>query len=209
MDDLEHRWRTLAGTSPAAGQAGAELLRRWREPHRHYHDTTHLAAVLHAVDVLAPEARDLTAVRFAAWFHDAVYEGRPGADEEASAELAREMLARLELPADTVDEVVRLVLLTRTHDPAPGDADGAVLCDADLSVLGGSPEQYAAYTAAVRQDYAHVGDADFATGRIAVLERLLTADPLFRTRTGGRAWATRARHNMQAELSELRARRMA
>ena len=208
MDDLAHRWSALAGSSPGATRAGAELLRRWCEPHRHYHDRTHLTAVLDAIDLLAREAHDLRAVRFAAWFHDAVYDGHPGDDEQASAELARDVLTRLDLPAGTVDEIVRLVLLTRAHDAAPGDADGAVMCDADLSVLGGSPAYYAAYAAAVRQDYAHVRDADFAAGRIAVLERLLAADPLFRTRTGRHRWAARARHNVATELSLLRAQNL-
>ncbi|MPZ04593.1 DUF4031 domain-containing protein, partial [Micrococcus luteus] len=104
----------------------------------------------------------------AAWFHDAVYVGDPaapaGQDEADSAALARDVLTdpRLAVPADVVDEVARLVLLTAAHDPAPHDAAGAVLSDADLEVLGRSPEAYARYVAAVRQDYAHVSDADWA-----------------------------------------------
>ena len=35
----------------------------------------------------------------------------------------------------------------------PGDANGAVLCDADLAVLASPPEAYAAYASAVREEY--------------------------------------------------------
>src|SRR6478735_6166231 len=49
--------------------------------------------------------------------------------------------------------LVRLDLLTADHRPEPGDGDGALLCDADLSILGGEPEEYARYVAAVRKDY--------------------------------------------------------
>ncbi|SDU44392.1 Predicted metal-dependent phosphohydrolase, HD superfamily [Jiangella alkaliphila] len=205
MNDLERRWAALAGDSPAAAEAGAGLLSRWREPHRHYHAITHLAAVLEALDQLDDAASDPDAVRFAAWFHDAVYDGRPGEDEAASARLAREVLTTLDRPAAQVDEVERLVLLTAGHDPEPGDGNGAVLCDADLAVLAGSPSDYAAYASAVREDYAHVSDADFAAGRAAVLTGLLDRPALFRTEAGHRRWEDPARHNLETELVLLRA----
>jgi predicted metal-dependent HD superfamily phosphohydrolase len=207
MDDLKRRWSVLAGDSPEAADAGADLLRRWSEPHRHYHATTHLAAILTAIDELteAGEPADADAVRFAAWFHDAVYDGKPGDDEAASARVAREVLTALDRPAALVDEVERLVLLTAGHDPAPGDTNGAVLCDADLAVLAGTPAQYAAYASAVRDDYAHVPDDAFAAGRAAVLAGLLDRPALFRTETGRSRWEELARHNLRTELVLLRA----
>ena len=65
-----------------------ELLERWSESHRHYHGPVHLLAVLEALDTLADPARPSRPVVLAAWFHDAVYDGVAGADEEASADLA-------------------------------------------------------------------------------------------------------------------------
>lgn len=205
MDDFAQRWASVAGSSPEAEAAGADLLRRWREPHRHYHSAGHLEAVLDAVDELAAAARDVDAVRLAAWFHDAVYDGKPGDDERASAALARSVLTELGLPAARIDEVERLVLLTIGHDPSPGDANGAVLCDADLAVLAGTPSDYAAYASAVRDDYAHVSDDDFAAGRAAVLSSLLDRPALFHTETGRRRWEGPARHNLAIELVLLRA----
>lgn len=209
MDDVKRRWAALAGDTPAAAEAGADLLRRWSEPHRHYHATGHLTRMLDAIDELAADepaaAADLDAVRFAAWFHDAVYDGKPGDDEAASARLAREVLTALDRPAALVDEVERLVLLTAGHDPAPGDTNGAVLCDADLAVLAGTPAEYAAYASAVRDDYAHVPDDAFAAGRAAVLGGLLDRPALFRTATGRQRWEEPARHNLRTELVLLRA----
>ena len=62
------------------------------------------------------------------------------------------------------EEVVRLVLLTAGHEVEPGDRNGAVLVDADLSILGAPPERYARYAADVRAEYAHVDD-DGVAGR--------------------------------------------
>lgn len=203
MEDLLARWTELVGGSAPAVRAGCTLLDRWSEPHRHYHAVSHLRAVLAALDLLTGEMRAAVTVRLAAWFHDAVYDGRPGDDEQASADLAVATLTELDLPSLQVDEVKRLVLLTATHDPAPGDADGAALCDADLSVLGSSPEHYRSYTDAVRHDYASVPDDAFRAGRAAVLDRLLAHDPLFHTPTGRRLWEEAARRNITAELARL------
>jgi predicted metal-dependent HD superfamily phosphohydrolase len=159
------------------------LLERWREPHRRHHGERHLAEVLDAIAVLAGPGDDLEAVELAAWFHDAVYAGRPD-DEQRSAELARTQLELSGASAGLVDEVVRLVLLTRTHDPDPEDRAGMLLCDADLSVLGADPQRYAEYVADVRAEYSFVDDASWREGRDRVLRHLLGLEPMFRTATG-------------------------
>ncbi|MGZ4429945.1 MAG: HD domain-containing protein [Nocardioidaceae bacterium] len=204
--DLLARWLAVAGRVGAgalAAAVGRRLVDAYASPARGYHDLRHLDEVLAHLDELADEATDpdaLDTVRLAAWFHDAVYDGRPG-DEERSAELAWALLGPLGVPEGRVAEVARLVLLTATHDPADDDADGAVLCDADLAVLARDAEGYAAYVAGVRREYAHVPDAVFRAGRAAVLRDLATRDPLFRTPTGRARWEQAARHNLAGELA--------
>ncbi|MGI5289263.1 HD domain-containing protein [Nonomuraea polychroma] len=199
---LARSWDALVGGSAASGALGAELIARWDEPHRRYHDLAHLTAVLDAVDELAGEAQDLAAVRLAAWFHDAVYDGRPGWDEERSAQLAQSRLPRCGVPAARIGEAARLVRLTAAHDTlTDGDANGAVLCDADLAVLG--RPGYDAYAAAIRQEYAHVPDELFREGRAEVLRRLLATPRLYHTACAYGLWEERARVNMTAELARL------
>jgi predicted metal-dependent HD superfamily phosphohydrolase len=194
--ELLSRW-------PGPETIGADLLRRYGEPHRRYHTTEHLAEVLDHVDELATEAGDVEAVRLAAWFHDAVYDPSRGDNEERSAVLAERMLAETDLPAGTVAEVARLVRLTTTHDPRDGDRDGAVLCDADLAILAASPDRYAAYAASVREEYAAVPDEAFRAGRADVLESLLGLPVLFRTAPAREWWEAAARHNLRTELMLL------
>jgi predicted metal-dependent HD superfamily phosphohydrolase len=194
----------LVGDSSAARALGAELWARWSEPHRRYHTRTHLRAVLDAVDELAAEAGDATAVRLAAWFHDAVYDGRPGWDEERSAQLAQARLPACGVPSGQVAEAARLVRLTAAHDRLrDGDANGAVLCDADLAVLG--RPGYEEYARAIRQEYAHVPDEAFRKGRAQVLRRLLAVPALYRTPRARRLWQERAVRQLTAELAALTA----
>ena len=207
MDALRGRWRAeCTAVAPTADTAavdavGTDLLQRWREPHRRYHDLTHLGEVLTAVDALCAaegvDRADHAAASLAAWFHDAVHEGHED-DEERSAAWAEDALQG----RPDVAEVARLVRLTVHHKPAADDLAGQVLCDADLAVLAAGPEPYAAYVDGVRQEYAHVPDDAFATGRAAVLRDLLRG-PLFHTSRGRERWERAARANVEAELTEL------
>jgi len=186
-----------------AEELRARLAERYAEPHRRYHDLRHLHEVLQTVDELAAAAHDLEVVRWAAWFHDAVYDVHRGDNEERSADLAVRELTSLGYDPTRVDEVARLVRLTATHRPADGDGNGAVLCDADLRILASDPWRHAEYVHDVREEYAHVPEGDFRKGRAAVLRDLLAADRLYRTDIAYGRWEERARANLAAELRQL------
>ncbi|MCD0448086.1 HD domain-containing protein [Actinocorallia sp. API 0066] len=198
--DLLERWAALTG--PDTRRLGADLLERYAEPHRHYHTTAHLVAVLDLVDELADEAADPDAVRLAAWFHDAVYDPRRDDNEERSARLAERMLADTTLAAARAAHVAALVRMTKTHDPQ--DADGRVLCDADLAILAADGPTYTAYTTAVRAEYSFVPDEYFVIGRADVLEQLLGLPALFHTASARARFDAKARANLTAELAALR-----
>lgn len=188
---------------PGRSALGQELVRRYGSVLRSYHDARHLLEVLEAVDAMADDADDVQAVRLAAWFHDAVYDVRATDNEERSAVLAERVLPAYDVDDATVNEVARLVRLTEAHDPHAADANGKVLCDADLAILASAEDRYAAYVDGVRAEYRHVDDQTFATGRAAVLRQLLSLSSLFRTRHGQSIWEARARDNVRRELDEL------
>jgi predicted metal-dependent HD superfamily phosphohydrolase len=211
-DTLLHHWndllRRVRGTRPGAGLPdpapyGERLLAAWAEPQRRHHGTDHLIAVLGHVDELAEYAADADAVLLAAWFHDAVHVPERSQNEERSARLAERALPEAGVGERATAEVARLVRLTVTHDPAEGDRNGEVLCDADLAVLAGGPEAYARYAAGVREEYAFVPDAEFRAGRREVLHHLLAMERLFRTPLGHDRWEARARRNLSTELDLL------
>lgn len=195
--DLAARW-PLAGDDDVRD----ELLAAYTDPARGYHDARHLGEVLDRLDELtgASASFDRVAVALAAWFHDAVYDGRPDA-EERSAAWAETALAGHR--PGLVAEVARLVRLTETHRPAADDPNGCALSDADLAILAATPTRYAEYLVDVRREYAHVPDADFRAGRAAILADLLAKPWLFHTAFAREHWEQVARANIGAELSRL------
>lgn len=196
-------WTALTGKSRQAVDCWVGLIGRWSEPHRRYHGMGHLTAVLLFIAEYADHAEDPDAVRLAAWYHDAIYDPRASDNEERSAVLAAEELAAIGQPRKRIEEVARLVRLTTGHDPADGDRNGELLNDADLLVLASPKEAYVAYLNAIREEYAHIRDADFRAGREAVLDALLELPRLYRLESLAPLEAA-ARRNITAELSLLR-----
>jgi len=209
---LLDRWEALWVDPGPARKAGEDLVDRWREPHRVYHSTLHLAVALNALDAIAADSevseRTVWRARLALWFHDAVHDGVARQDEERSAALVEELLGPLTgaaVSTEDVDEVARLVLTTADHDPAPDDVVGGLVSDADLAVLGGTPAAYTRYTHQVRAEYCDVPEPLFRTARAEVLRALLAGDPLFRTAPGAARWQPAAETNLAAELASLTA----
>ena len=197
--ELRDRWNRLL---PDAQPLGEDLLARYAEQHRRYHDQRHLTETLDTIDELADLADNADTVRLAAWFHDAIYDPQadPGENEEVSAQLAELELAAYGVEADQVAEIGRLIRLTAKHDCEPDDANGAVLCDADLRILSLPADRYDEYAAGIRQEYAHISDRDFARGRMSFLQNLAET-PLYATSRGHEQWEHAARDNLQRELA--------
>lgn len=169
-----------------------ELVARWSEPHRHYHNLDHLRACLDEIDD--------PVTRLAVWGHDAIYDPRSPANEERSALLLTHLLHRCTLPAATIQEAARLVRLTKGHAVEPGDERGMLLADADLNVLTRPWPDYLSYVDAVRREYAHVSEQLWRAGRAAVLRGLLDLPVMFHLHPEREE---PARANINRELTQL------
>ncbi|WP_439663527.1 HD domain-containing protein [Lentzea sp. HUAS TT2] len=190
--------RTLGG-APDAG----DLMERYAEPHRTYHNTFHVVCVVRdssaLADAFAFTVEERSILALAACAHDVIYEGKPGEDERASAAWARERLAGVE--EGHIARVESLVLATITH--ASDDPLAHVLLDADLAILGSEPEHYERYSQAVRQEYSQYDDPTWRAGRSKVLKTLLDREVLFVTEPARQLWDAAARLNLARELQSL------
>lgn len=205
-DALLADWIRLAGADNA--HYGRDLIARYQEPHRRYHTDEHLRHILRTLDLFGEAAPDPEAVRYAAWFHDAVYDvGGDSAlsNEERSARLGEDVLKALNASPALIAETGRLVRVTTDHKPDLTHANGQVLCDADLAILGADPAEYDRYSAQVREEYRVYPDEQYRPGRTAVLRTLLDRPVLFRTAVGRDLFEDAARRNIQAEIERLAA----
>lgn len=193
---------TSAGGRPVPSVID-DVLARWAEPYRHYHNLDHLRATLDVADAHAGWADNIDLVRLALFFHDVVYDPEAAGNEQASADVSATLLNLCSVPSESRDEVHRLVRLTADHSVDPSDRDGSLLADADLAVLAWDWPEYQAYAEAIRAEYAHVPDDLFRAGRANVLTGLLALPTLYRIEPLRVRWEAKARGNLTRELIEL------
>src|SRR5690349_19345215 len=127
-----------------------KIVAAYSEPGRFYHTLGHIWHVLKTTRELQKLAHNWPVVQFAAWFHDVIYDSQAKDNEEKSAEYARQVLQKLNIPPKIIDLTANLIICTKAHRAEPGDIDAQILLDADLAILGSSPESYQKYTKAIR-----------------------------------------------------------
>jgi predicted metal-dependent HD superfamily phosphohydrolase len=203
---LEQRWLALWRRIGARGDGRSELellAARYAESGRHYHTLEHIGDCLAELDLERMHAERPDEAELALWFHDAVYDSHAGDNEARSAQLADEVLGTAGVPDDARARI-RTSILATTHAERPDARDAALVCDADLAILGAPPERYARYAAAIRDEYGWVPAAVFRDGRAAALARFLDRASIYSTAGFQARYEKTARKNVSAELLELR-----
>lgn len=188
---------TMAVTS-----VGPVIHSRYGEPWRHYHDHLHLAELkshLRAAEADGVRIHDGgAALAFVLW-HDCVYDPQAahGRNEALSAQLCDLEFGAIGHPT-SVRRACEAILATIGHVPPATDVcpDGALLLDCDLAILGATPERFALYDMAIREEYAHVPEEFYRTKRREVLKLFLERDRLFVTDWAHARWDAQARANL-------------
>lgn len=191
-------WEAVGATAPAPADYLIEL---WSAPHRRYHTLGHLAAMLQGLGRHKHQAVSEAELVLAIWFHDAIQVPGRRDDEERSARLAERLLRQGGAPGAVADRVGALVRVTAGHRGFAG-ADGALLSDLDLAVLGAPTPAYERYRAQVRAEFGWVSERRWRAGRIRVLRSLLDGG-VYRTANFVAEREARARTNLRGELESL------
>ena len=203
---LMSRWDSLATHQICGDDApyvGHDLLVRYGEPGRAYHNRDHLLECLTELDAVEEDAQDWGLLAAALWFHDAVYDPTRSDNEAASADLAGRQLATLGADPDEIARVRQLVLDT-AHKSEPTTPDGRLIVDIDLSILGKNPARFDHYDRAIRSEYAHVPEPAYRAGRAAVLQSFLDRPAIYRTQRFADLYEWPARENLARAIGRLR-----
>lgn len=188
--------------APRSDELHADLLAAYSEPHRRYHDVRHIEDCLQQFDGAAALAAWPEEVELALWFHDAVYKASSSRNEERSAEWAAKFLRTTGVAHERCERVRELVLATR-HAPGALSGDAALLVDVDLSILGRAPEEYAAFEAAIREEYAWVPGPIYRAKRSAILQSFLDRPALYGTQHFAERFERAARVNLRWAIERL------
>lgn len=179
------------------------LAAMYDEPGRHYHDQSHVAECLTQFDRYRALAQKPGEIEVAIWFHDAIYDTRAPDNEEQSAALAQQHLARLNAAPDSITRVVDMILATKTHQAHT--ADSRLMLDIDLGILGTAPTVFEAYDINIRREYHWVAEDAYVAGRIQVLRSFLDRTIIYHTDTLRSRFESQARDNLARKISELSA----
>jgi predicted metal-dependent HD superfamily phosphohydrolase len=174
-----------------------ELIARYNETHRYYHNIFHINDMLNIAMGCRPS--NIGIANLIIWYHDAIYDPQRKDNEEKSAELAIDQL-KDHLSSEDVDTVASGILLTK-HQFSSNmlTPDMSIIIDSDLYILS-HDWCYTAYARAIRKEYAYLNDAEYIAGRKQFLEKMLRKNSYYgilHTRN------TKAKKNMQMELDYL------
>lgn len=204
--ELTTTWRALSAILKLDESKGflADLLPRYDESHRKYHNKKHILDVIDQIYVLGDLVEltneDLWLAILAAFYHDAVYVPGFAYNEILSAEMARAHLNCMGLPAADINKIIFAILATQKHES--DQLIDQVLIDADLYGLGTT--NYVSNGVQVRREFGieNPNDPKWVAGRrkflISFLER-----PRIYLLPHQEGLEVAARRHMKNELADL------
>lgn len=210
LSQLHAQWiallTALDADLSASERVWQDLLQRYSEDHRHYHNLSHIAAMLKHAQNCKCKLESLPVVQLAIWFHDAIYDARAKDNEFQSAALTQFSLNQLKISPSVTRQVMLCILATARHE-LPNEIDVChdlpAFLDMDLAILGTAPETYKKYSAAIRAEYAYVLAPLYRIGRVKMLKTFLQRDRLFFTDDFYQRYEQLARANIKDEIRQL------
>lgn len=187
------------------------IITRYAEPHRYYHNFSHLVQIFGEFNEVRHLCKHPDAVEMDLWTHDVVYKIRAQDNEEQSAKVVESILTQARLPEKTsekfIKEVKRLVLLSKDHIVERGDVDGSLSIDIDLSILGQAPDVFDIYEQNIWKEYVWaggIGEKEFVLRRRKVLEQFLDRKHIYTTPYFRKKYEKQARANLKRSLEQLK-----
>ncbi|CAM2065413.1 hypothetical protein SCOR_08535 [Sulfidibacter corallicola] len=207
IERLAPRWADLwqSLTHDPGRDLFEALVKAYTEPHRAYHDLSHVSACLTALDEARDLAQDPKQVEIAIWFHDAIYRTTGSDNELKSARWAASELIRSGVARGFAERVSELIQAT-VHRAQVEDDDARLLVDIDLGILGQPPEIYDRYERDIRQEYRLVPGFLFRCKRAEILEGFLARPRIYNTDFFFQRWEKPARDNLTRAIAALRGR---
>lgn len=206
--DLKQEWLSLTENYKSDEQLKLsvfiEIYRNYSDKSRFYHNTTHVKELLSIIELHSNKISNISAVKFAVWFHDVIYKAWRKDNEEKSAKLSEKSLQKLGVDNNTITKVSELILLTKGHRINSDNYDTNIFLDADLAILGCDLENYMLYSENIRKEYFFVPENLYKQGRISVLNKFLEMESIYKTEELKELLELKARKNLKLEIEKLK-----
>jgi predicted metal-dependent HD superfamily phosphohydrolase len=179
-----------------------QLWNKMSAPARRYHSAIHVLGMLGYAQKMGLHLSD--AERLATWFHDSVYDASaPNArNESESARFLTDSLGGGPVASQVVNQAAEAIRWTAHHTRNDVPPEHHQIMDLDLAGFLAPPDVFARQSAALRREYAHLSDAQYAAGTIEFLRGLLARRTIYYTPPFA-ARENDARHQIQAEIQRL------
>lgn len=171
----------------------AEIICRYSESHRHYHNLDHIARVIEAVNhtMFILNSPDSVMMHYAAIFHDIVYDPKSKTNEEDSANVMNSFLDHRESP-EFIKKIEGIILATKTHSKFNTTWEKE-FCRCDLDGFEQSLQSILEDEKKIRKEYAWVDWALYQSTRPEILGKFLQSELL----------SDNAKRNIQFEIEYL------
>lgn len=191
-----------------------DLIKCYNDPSRGYHNLEHIVSMLDEFEEVKHLARNPIAVKFAIWYHDAVYETqfkyseRVPDNEARSTYRAEKDMDKLCIPSEikslvcSGDDLNGYILATR-HGLTPTEIDPQIIVDLDLAILGKSQSIFDRYETGIRNEYLHVPEADYRSARLGILSRFLNRKQIYCTEFFQNRYESSAYANLRRSIWNL------
>lgn len=178
-----------------------EIERNYSGENRHYHNLIHLENMMKELDEVIKNIRNPEAILLSLFYHDIIYNPSANDNEEKSAELAIGRMKEIGIPDSGIERIKKQIHATKSHHSE--DKDTGYLIDADLSILGQTPEVYSNYSANVRKEFRFYPDFIYKRGRSKVLKNFIKNERIFKTDYFHQKYEKAARRNIENELKNI------
>jgi pantetheine-phosphate adenylyltransferase len=190
---------SLLGNPEKSDVVFGELVTRYSESHRIYHNLEHIVTMLDELEQLDDVE---SAIALAIWFHDSFYDTKVNGNEESSAQFAKEKIQSMGLPSCLGDHVSNLIIATK-HTTIPTDLSAKILVDLDLMILGKKGRVFDEYEAGIRKEYSWVARSDYCNNRRLILQSFLNRPSIYLTKFFRDRYEYVARKNLTRSIKKL------
>ncbi len=209
LDYVKEKWDQLTAFSKKEEikeQLWNEIVYRYSERHRHYHNLSHIAYLFSLCDKYIADISNPAVTGYAILYHDIVYDTYRQDNEEQSAALAEAHLKQLSVNPSLIKNVQTFILATKGHilpEEYSLQNDLALFLDFDVAILAADTETYKTYSEKIRQEYSKYPDNIYKEGRKQALQKVLSSEKIFITNDFIKTMEETARQNISKEVGQL------